>query len=210
MEVIYVRAYRFVVLVLVAAFVFTSCGGTSATQDAGDAGAVDAKDAAATESFSERVDAIGNAVDAWRDAVSIAAAHAAAEMVLNLVVGPNGPGYGDRDSDLVVNGATDVGLLPGLDGAPSGLAEPLRANECVTRDVLGGTWSDPSAEWAAMLAAVDQWRPDNNTMPTLPSHPMRVVGWATFTLDSDSLDDAHEYAGHANLHVNITRRALDC
>ncbi len=204
------RAYRFVVLVLAATFAFASCGGTSATQDAGDAGSVDAKDAAATGSFSERVDAIGNAVDAWRDAVSVAAAHAAAETALNLVVGPNGPGYGDRDGDGVVNGATAVGLLPGLDGTPGGLAEPLGANDCVTRDVLGGIWSDPSARWATMLAAIDEWRPDNNTMPTLPSHPMRVVGWATFTLESGFLDDAHEYAGHANLHVNISRRALDC
>jgi hypothetical protein len=61
-----------------------------------------------------------------------------------------------------------------------------------------------------MLAAIDDWRGDNNTMPTLTSHPMRVVGWATFTLNSDSLDDAHEYAGHANLHVNLSERALGC
>jgi hypothetical protein len=61
-----------------------------------------------------------------------------------------------------------------------------------------------------MLTAIDAWRPDNNTMPTLPSHPMRVVGWATFALDSDSLDEAHEYAGHAKLHVDISVRALSC
>jgi hypothetical protein len=202
-----VRAHRFALLVIAATLVLASCGGTSATHGAGSLGA---QDADATESISERVDAIGNAVDAWRDAVSIAAAHAAAETALNLVVGPNGPGYGDRNGDGVVNGATDVGFLPGLDGTPGGLAKSLGANDCVTRDVLGGTWSDPSAEWATMLAAIDQWRPDNNTMPTLPSHPMRVVGWATFTLGSDSLNDAHEYAGHADLHVNISRRALDC
>jgi hypothetical protein len=203
----YVRAQTFAILVIAATFVFASCGGTTATQDAAP---LQAQDADATESFSERVDAIGGAVDAWRDAVSIAAAHAAAETALNLVVGPNGPGYGDRDGDGVVNGATDVGLLPGLDGTPGGLATPLGANDCVTRDVLGGTWGDPSAEWETMLVAVDQWRPDNNTMPTLPSHPMRVVGWATFTLDSESLANAQEYAGHANLHVNISRRTVDC
>lgn len=196
---------------MAATLILSSCGGTSATQDAGDDGAADATDAApAIGSVSVRVDAVGDAVDAWGDSGSIAAAHAAAETALNLVVGPNGPGYGDRDGDGVVSGATAVGLLPGLDGTPSGLAESLVANDCVARDVLGGTWSDPSSEWAAMLAAIDQWRPDNNTMPTLSSHPMRVVGWATFTLGSDSLDDAHEYAGHADLHVNISRRALGC
>lgn len=55
----------------------------------------------------------------------------------------------------------------------------------------------------------DVWTPSNNTMPTLPSHPQRIVGWATFTLASDSLDDAHEYAGHAQLHVDVSRAALE-
>jgi hypothetical protein len=61
-----------------------------------------------------------------------------------------------------------------------------------------------------MLTAIEEWRPDRNTMPSLPSHPMRIVGWATFTLASTSLDDAHEYAGHAQLHVNVSLAALDC
>ena len=87
---------------------------------------------------------------------------------------------------------------------------PLAANTCIERDVLGGEWVDPASRWAEMLAAIDAWQPGNNTMPTLASHPMRVVGWATFTLNSDALEEAHEYAGHADLHVNISRRALDC
>ncbi len=45
---------------------------------------------------------------------------------------------------------------------------------------------------------------------TLSRDPMRIVGWATFTLGSDSLDEAHEYAGHAKLHVDIALSALDC
>ena len=47
-------------------------------------------------------------------------------------------------------------------------------------------------------------------MQTLPSHSVRVVGWTTSTLATDSLDAAHEYAGHAQLHVNISRAVLDC
>lgn len=39
---------------------------------------------------------------------------------------------------------------------------------------------------------------------------MRIVGWATFTLASDDLDDAHEYAGHAQLPVDVSQRALGC
>ena len=161
-------------------------------------------------SFAERMAAIDEAVAIWRDAPTIEVAHQAAEAAANLVVGQNGPDYGDRSDDGVVGGQAVVGLLPGVDGTPAGLAMPLSANRCVARDVLGGTWADPGAEWEAMLTAIDEWRPDNNTMPTLASHPMRVVGWATFTLDSESLDDAQEYAGHAKLHVDISIRALSC
>ena len=194
--------------VVAASLLVASCAGTSPSGD-GDATAIEPTtgDVAAV---SERVDAIGDAVSIWRDAESISVAHAAAETALNLVVGPNGPGYGDPDGDGVENGATAEGLLPGLDGTPAGLAIALSANDCVVQDVLGGSWADPPMRWSEMLDAIDDWRPNNNTMPTLASHPMRVVGWATFTLNSDSLEAAHEYAGHANLHVNISRRALEC
>lgn len=213
------RTFRSVNWAAAAVIVLASCGGTSVPRDAGgpdpspaaqDVAGDTADIRSATVSFSERLDAIDEAVAIWRSATSLAAAHAAAETALNLVVGPNGPGYGDRDGDGVIAGDTSAGLLPGLDGTPGGLAIPLSANECVSRDVLGGTWAEPDEEWEGMLSAIDHWRIDNNTMPTLASHPMRVVGWATFTLGSDSLDDAHVYAGHARLHVDITRRALEC
>ena len=59
------------------------------------------------------------------------------------------------------------------------------------------------------------WRPDDNTMPALASHPMRVVGWSTFTLATDpnapeALDLADEYASHAALHVAVSADALAC
>ena len=167
--------------------------------------ASDTTDAAPDPSiaYREQLRLIEQAIVAWRSASSIEEAHAAAEAAANLVVGPAGPNYGDRDTNGTVNGASEVGLLPGL-------ANPLAANECIFDDVLGGPWEDPADRWTTMLTAIDEWRPTNNTMPTLPSHPMRVVGWATFTLASDSLDHAHEYAGHAQLHVNISLAALDC
>ncbi|MEN8239870.1 MAG: hypothetical protein ABFR53_11805, partial [Actinomycetota bacterium] len=112
--------------------------------------------------------------------------------------------------DGVIGGESAAGLLPGSDGTPAGLASSLSSNACVDADVLGGPWTDPTSRWEEMLDAIDEWRPDRNTMPSLASHPMRIVGWSTFTLGSDSLDLAHEYAGHAKLHVDISRRALDC
>ena len=163
----------------------------------------------------QRIAALDGAVDRWRSATSIVEATVAAETAANLVVGPSGPGYGDRNGDGNVDGATDTGLLPGLDGAPDGLANSIADNTCVERDVLGGLWDDPDARWGEMTAAIEAWRPDGNTMPTLASHPMRVVGWSTFTLETDpasqdALDLAHEYAGHAALHVAISADALRC
>lgn len=163
----------------------------------------------------ERITELDRAVDRWRTAASIAEAHVAAETAANLIVGPLGPGYGDRNGDGTVDGATDAGLLPGLEGDPDGLANRIADNACIERDVLGGAWDDPGARWAEMTSAIDAWRPDANTMPTLASHPMRVVGWATFTLDTDpsaqdALDLAHEFAGHAALHVAISADALRC
>ena len=214
------RSSKAAVWAVSAAFVFAACGGSS-TSDSVDTTALSTAtdDPVATTTtildagiaaYVERMVAVDDAVAAWRVAPTVAAAQEAAEAAANLVVGPNGPGYGDRDGDGVVSGATDAGVLPGLDGTPSGLAIPLAANACITADVLGGSWDDPEARWGEMLAAIDAWSPGNNTMPSLASHPMRVVGWATFTLESASLDEAHEYAGHAKLHVDISVRALDC
>ncbi|MDH5373951.1 MAG: hypothetical protein OEX97_13490 [Acidimicrobiia bacterium] len=202
-----------------AVLVLASCAGTAATGDSDQTTPVPATEAVsepapdiatASTLFSERMDTIDQAVADWRNSASIEAAHLAAETAANLVVGPNGPGYGDRDGDGVISGETTAGILPGLDGTPTGLATPLAAVGCVERDVLGGTWTNPGSEWGAMLTAIDNWRPDSNTMPTLASHPMRIVGWATFTLRSDSVNEAHEYGGHAKLHVDVSHRSLDC
>ena len=200
----------------VAPTILTSCGSPSSTGESAPApppvSVSDTTNLAATDtaSFPEQMEAIAEAVATWRSAETIEDAHAAAEMAANLVVGSNGPDYGDRNGDGQISGETAYGVLPGLDGTPAGLATQLATNDCIVRDVLGGPWTDPGAEWGAMLTAIDNWRPNNNTMPSLASHPMRIVGWASFTLESESLDEAHEYAGHANLHVNVALRALDC
>jgi len=222
------RASKPAAWAVAAAFVLAACGGSSTTDSVDTtAPSPPADDAVVTTTtapvatsttvadggvaaYAERMVLVDEAVAAWRVAPTVAAAQEAAEAAANLVVGPNGPGYGDRDGDGVVSGATDAGVLPGLDGTPPGLAIPLAGNACIDADVLGGSWGDPEARWGEMLDAIDAWRPGNNTMPTLASHPMRVVGWSTFTLDTDSLEEAHEYAGHATLHVDISVRALDC
>lgn len=161
-------------------------------------------------SFRERMTTIDDAVSVWAGADSIETAHAAAEAAANLVEGEAGPGYGDRDGNGVIDGATEVGVLPGVDGTPAGLAAPLADNPCVVDDVLGGSWDDPAARWETMNTAIEDWSPENNTMPSLPSHPMRLVGWATFTLDTDSLEEARELGGRAQLHVDVSLGALDC
>ena len=192
---------RLSVIGVVTAIVVSACGTATTERPEGDE---------ALTAVVERLHLIDEAVASWGTAASLEEAQAAAETAANLVVGPGGPGYGDRDGDGTVGGEASAGLLPGLDGTPPGLAAALVDNSCVVRDVLGGTWDDPAAEWQRMLTAIEQWRPGNNTMPTLPSHPMRIVGWATFTLATSSLDRAHEYAGHAKLHLDVSRQALDC
>jgi hypothetical protein len=155
-----------------------------------------------------RLDEIEAAVADWSSASTIGAAHAAAERARNLVTGAGTLGAGDLDGDGVSGGLEDPGLLPGEDGTP-GLASPLTTCPDVERDVLGGSWDSPVERWALVQAAIDEWTPANNTFPSLPSHPQRIVGWSSLTLASSSLDDAHEYAGHAQLHVDVARRALD-
>ncbi|WP_062213790.1 hypothetical protein [Demequina oxidasica] len=158
----------------------------------------------------ERIDDIETAVTRWREAESIADAHGAAETALNLVVGADGPNYGDADGDGKISGDVVEGLLPGLAGEV-GLAQTPPVNPCVEADVLGGSWEDPQGRWAQALAAVDTWTPSKNTMPALASHPQRVFGWASLALASDDLNEAHEYAGHAQIHVEVSRNAFeDC
>ncbi|UJH69760.1 hypothetical protein [Ornithinimicrobium sp. INDO-MA30-4] len=117
------------------------------------------------------------------------------------------PYYGDADGDGVIAGANNDGLLPGFEGQ-GGLVMSMAENETVERDVLGGSWDDPAQRWEILDDAINEWTPTNNPYPTLPSHPQRIVGWATLTLDAVNLDEAHEYAGHAQIHVDVTALAL--
>ena len=160
--------------------------------------------------YRELVVKIDDAVTVWNRADSLAEAQAAAEAAANLVVGPGGPGYGDRDGSGNVGGETEFGVLPGLDGSPVGLANALGDNECILTDVLGGSWDAPADRWATMQAAIDAWSFDNDTMPSLVSQPMQIVGWATLTLATDSIDEAFEFGRLAQLNVDASFAALDC
>ena len=155
----------------------------------------------------ERLQRIADAVDAWAASADLEEARSHAETAANLIVGPGGLGFGDRDGDGTVNGDTAVGLLPGPDGSPTGIVlGQIGQEECVDRDVLGGSWDDPVERWSILDTAIGEWSRTNNTFPTLPSHPMRIVGWATLTQASD-FEDAIEFAGHAGLHVDVSRDA---
>jgi hypothetical protein len=63
-----------------------------------------------------RLDEIAAQVAVWRTSDDLAEVRSASEAAANLIVGPQGPGYGDRDGDGSVSGENDQGLLPGLDG----------------------------------------------------------------------------------------------
>ena len=190
-----------IIIPLVLAIALVACGDDEAATEPEDVAAF---------TYRERIVTIHDAVAMWENADTLTEAQAAAEAAANLVVGSGGPDFGDRDGNGSIDGDTTFGVLPGLDGTPTGLANALSDNDCIVADVLGGSWSDPAARWAEMQSAIDAWTPDNNTMPSLDSHPMRVVGWASFTLATDSLEAAHEYAGHAELHVDVSSAALDC
>ena len=183
---------------LLAGVVFAACGNTADTPEP----------SATVADAIARIEEISVHVTTWSDAADLLTATTSAEAAANLVVGPNGPGYGDRNGDGQISGANDVGLLPGSDGTPQGLVlGGVGDADCIRRDVLGGAWDDPAAMWREMDEAIAAWTPTNNTMPSLDSHPMRVVGWATFT-QTATLDQAREYAGHAAIHVNVSSRAL--
>ncbi len=157
------------------------------------------------DEVASRLDALDDALAEWRTANDLVTAQRSAEAARNLIVGPGGPFYGDADGDGAVSGASDTGLLPGF-GGESALALPA-VNACVERDVLGGGWDDPQDRWDEFSATLAEWAPGSNTMPRLASHPQRVVGWATLTLGTESVETARDYAGHAQLHVDITRSA---
>ena len=194
-------------LTALAALVVVGCGSTGQSPGtASPPGPIGSADPGLLEA---RLSAIDGAVNRWRSATDLAAARRSAEEARNLVVGPNGPSYGDADGDGTVDGASAIGLLPGLGGEP-GLATAA-AGPCVERDVIGGSWADPAVRWSILDAAISAWTPSNNTFPALPSHAQRIVGWATLTLATAELATALEYGGHAQLHIDVSVQAVtDC
>lgn len=166
-----------------------------------------AQSVAGSDELAARLQTIDAAITAWQAAPDLPTARRSAEEVRNLVVGADGPYYGDADGDGTIEGAVDVGVLPGLEGEP-GLASGIDGR-CVERDILGGSCDDAPARWATLDTAITSWSSADNTFPTLPSHPQRIVGWATLGLDTDDLAAALEYAGHAHLHVDVATAALN-
>ncbi len=161
------------------------------------------------EATAARLAAIDAAVARWETAGDLPAARRAAEEARNLVEGPNGPDYGDGDKDGKIAGASTIGLLPGK-GGEAALAK-ASDGACVVRDVLGGSWAKPGERWAILGTAIADWSKSNNTFPALPSHPQRIVGWASLTLNGADLATAREYGGHARIHIDVAKKAYaDC
>ena len=103
-------------------------------------------------------------------------------------------------------------LLPSdTDGPPDGpIAALITRSGAAAAELdtvaLGGlaTWSRPRErydQWRAVLAA---WRPDRNTMPQLPSHLLRALGWVTLVARSDDLGAARGLASaHGVIHTGL-------
>lgn len=159
------------------------------------------------EDLKTRLIALDRAVERWQAASSLRTAHEAAEEARNLIVGSSGPYYGDANKDGITAGANTVGILPGARGGIS-LARS-GDNACVVADVLGGSWREPARRWSTLHDAISSWTATRNTFPSLPSHPQRVVGWASLALRSTSLAEARGYASHARLHVDVSVRAVE-
>ena len=91
------RVRRLVIAAAAVVLVVSACSGASTTADIGTTGppstVVNDQSGAL---LVERLVAIDEAVTTWRNAATMGEAHAAAEAAANLVVDPNGPGYGDR------------------------------------------------------------------------------------------------------------------
>jgi hypothetical protein len=158
----------------------------------------------------ERLEDLAESVSVWSGASSAADAHAAAESAANLIVGPFGPGFGDRDGDGTTLGARKSGLLPGLEGRPRGVAMAARAagaSRCVTAEVLGGDWSDPGLRWQKLARAIDGWTSTDDTLADLPSLAQRVVGLATLALGSDDVEVTQRHGAAAVMYVEAMRDA---
>lgn len=203
--------------VIVGAMLLAGCAGAT-SEDASQRADVPTSEASSPaaagdpiERLSERVEVVAGHVADWSEAADLAAARSAAEAAANIIAGPEGPGSGDRDGDGETRGPSDAGILPGADGTPEGFAlEAVAAGapECVTADVLGGSWDDPSAKWGELDDVLSRWTESNNTMPELASHAQRVIGWARLTMDTDDVAEARTFAGHAGIHVRVMRDAL--
>ena len=194
------RSARAVVAVVLTAGVVAGCSSAS------NSGSKDSATTADATALAARLTQIDEAINSWQSSPDLAAARVFAETARNLVVGPDGPYYGDADGDGTIEGASERGLLPGVDGQ-SGIATEA-FGVCVTRDVLGGSWADPQARWAELDDKITAWSPKNNPFPTLASHPQRIVGWATLAIDAATLEEALEYAGHAHLHIDVAQQAV--
>ena len=156
-----------------------------------------------------RIDAIDVAVRDWQLATDLDTAHAAAEAVRNLVVGPAGPIYGDGDGNGQIAGASSAGILPGTTGEVA-LVDG-ESTPCLLNSMLGGSWSDPGARWAQALAAFDNWNPGDDTIGALPSPAMRLAGWATLGLNAQRIDASRDLAQRAANAAGAVRQAYtDC
>lgn len=121
---------------------------------------------------------------------SIGAAHASAD-VLDRLIRELLP----RDTDGPADGPL-ASLIQRTGPAGSELEQVALGNLLA--------WTRPRDRFDQWRAVVAAWRPDRNTMPELPSHLLRALGWATLVRRADDLGTAHDLAGiHGVIHTGL-------
>lgn len=125
---------------------------------------------------------------------SIGAAHASADLLERLI-----RDLLPRDTDGPADGPL-ASLIQRTGPAASELDQVA----------LGGlqAWTRPGDRFDQWRAVVAAWRPDRNTMPELPSHLLRALGWATLVGRTDDLGTARGLAGiHGVIHTGLVLAA---
>ena len=164
----------------------------------------------------DRLDGADQTMHELKRVQSVEDGHAMATTVLDLLTGPTGrhagattlaPGVFPGD---VAASNEDPGLALAIYDAVEQEDVRRQISDVILGDV--GSWRSPAARWDEIDAVVAAWRPDENTLPSLDGHLMRVVGWSLLTLRSNSATDVRSYARHGVIHTGLSlmaaRRAL--
>ena len=137
-------------------------------------------------------------------------AHTAAESAANLIVGPFGPGYGDRDGDGTTLGTRKSGLLPGLEGRPRGVAMSARrqgphgASQTRSSVATGRTPVSDGRNWPGRSTA---GRPPTTPLPTFRHWRSASWDWRHSHSAATTPRSTQRHGAAAAMYVEAMRNA---